>query len=233
LRVRGGGAVMPGHEHQIARDNPGAAGSWAPTYAPRAPGRKPGSSPARPIAPRPKPVDPHGRLWRPCSAFPNDRSMHQRRPELARGGVQSLQDAREPAAGWHPPATRHPDLETGSLAEMSLLPQWPLGATGANDQADRGARDDALQMGASGRGALDYEARTWCGPINKVGGQRWENVKVAPKCKIVQSRVKPAQSHPIAHKLTKTAPPHASEMAKPTKNGCTACSRGAGAPDRA
>jgi hypothetical protein len=35
--------------------------------------------------------------------------------------VQSLQDSR-PAAGCHPPAARHADLEAGSIAEMPVKP---------------------------------------------------------------------------------------------------------------
>ena len=47
-----------------------------------------------------------------------------------------------------------PDMEAGSLAEMQVMPERSLGAAGPHDQADRGARDHALQMGASGRGEV-------------------------------------------------------------------------------
>ena len=40
----------------------------------------------------------------------------------------------------YPPAARDAAVEAGSLVKMPLLPQGPLGATGAHDQADRGAR---------------------------------------------------------------------------------------------
>jgi hypothetical protein len=78
----------------------------------------------------------------------------QRRPGLARGGMQSLQDPREPAARRHPPATRHANLEVGSFAEVQILSKGSLSAAGPDNQADPDARDHALQVGASGRGAL-------------------------------------------------------------------------------
>ena len=37
---------------------------------------------------------------------------------------------------------------------MPVLPQRPLGAAGAHAQADRGAIDHGLQVGAPGRGAV-------------------------------------------------------------------------------
>jgi hypothetical protein len=49
-----------------------------------------------------------------------------------------------------PPPARHADLETRSRAEMPVLPQGPLRAAGAYDQADGGARDHAVSLGASG-----------------------------------------------------------------------------------
>jgi len=80
--------------------------------------------------------------------------MPQRRPGLARGGMQSLQDTGEPAARRHPPATRHANLEAGSFAEVQILSIGSLSASGPDNQADPDARDHALQVGASGRGAL-------------------------------------------------------------------------------
>jgi hypothetical protein len=68
--------------------------------------------------------------------------------------MQSLQDARKPTAGCHSPAARHADMEAGSLAEMPVLSERSLGAAGTDDQADRGALGHAVQVGASGRGAL-------------------------------------------------------------------------------
>jgi hypothetical protein len=47
----------------------------------------------------------------PAQPFNNYRPMSQRRPDLARGGMQPLQDAGEPAAGRHPPAAPYADLE--------------------------------------------------------------------------------------------------------------------------
>jgi hypothetical protein len=43
------------------------------------------------------------------------------------------------------------DLETRSGAEMPVMPEGPLRAAGAHDQADRNARDHALRLGASRR----------------------------------------------------------------------------------
>jgi hypothetical protein len=44
----------------------------------------------------------------------------------------------------HPPAAGHADMEAGSLAEVSIMPEGSLFSTGAHDQADRGTRDHAL-----------------------------------------------------------------------------------------
>jgi hypothetical protein len=48
------------------------------------------------------------------------------------------------------------DLETRSGAEMPVMPEGPLRAAGAHDQADRNARDHALPVGASGRGTMSF-----------------------------------------------------------------------------
>jgi hypothetical protein len=90
----------------------------------------------------------------PCAAVANDRPMPERRPGLARGGMQPLQDPGEPAARCHPAAARHADMEIGSVAEMPVLPKGSPRPAGAHDQADQGARNHALQVGASGRGAV-------------------------------------------------------------------------------
>jgi hypothetical protein len=49
----------------------------------------------------------------------------------------------------HPPATRYANMEAGSVAEMPVVPEEPLRATAADDQADRAAGDYTGQMGAS------------------------------------------------------------------------------------
>ena len=54
------------------------------------------------------------------------------------------------AARCHPPAARYADLETRSVAEMPVMPQPPLRAAGAHDQADGEAGDHAVFLGASG-----------------------------------------------------------------------------------
>jgi hypothetical protein len=126
----------------------------------------------KPIGPRLKPGHPHGGLGRARPAIPYDRPMPQWRTGLARGGMQSLQIPGEPAARRHPPAAGHSDMETGSLAEMPVLPEGPLRAAGTDDQADRGARDSGLQVGAPGRGPLSIAGRgvvpvceRWCTPL--------------------------------------------------------------------
>ncbi len=95
-------------------------------------------------------------------AIADDRAMPQWRAWLARGRVQPLQDPREPAARCHPPAARYADLETGSGAEMPVMPEGPLRAAGAHDQADGDARDHALSLGASGRGAVRGSGAKQC-----------------------------------------------------------------------
>jgi hypothetical protein len=63
--------------------------------------------------------------------------------------MQSLQDPRKLAAGRHPPARRHADLEAGSVPKVSVMQEGPSRAARAHDQADGTAGHHALQMGAS------------------------------------------------------------------------------------
>ena len=53
----------------------------------------------------------------------------------------------EPAARCHPSAAGHAHMEAGSLTEVPVLSERSLGAAGTDNQADRGARDHALQVG--------------------------------------------------------------------------------------
>jgi hypothetical protein len=99
-------------------------------------------------------VCPHGGLWRASAAVANHQTMPQRWPWVARGRMQPLQGAGKSAARRHTPAARHADMEAGSLAEMPVMPDKTSRATSPHDQADRGARDHALQVGASGGGAV-------------------------------------------------------------------------------
>jgi hypothetical protein len=46
-----------------------------------------------------------------------------------------------------------------SRAKMPIMQEGPLRAAGAHDQADRDARDHALQVGASGRGTVRAQAQ--------------------------------------------------------------------------
>jgi len=64
--------------------------------------------------------------------------------------MQSLQDTRKASARCHPPAAGYPDLEARGVIEVPVVLERSHGATGAHDQVDRGARDNALQVGSSG-----------------------------------------------------------------------------------
>jgi hypothetical protein len=68
--------------------------------------------------------------------------------------MQPVQDQSEPTAGCHPSAAGHADMEARGGVEIPIMQDAPLCAAGAPDQADRDPGDHALQMGASGRGAV-------------------------------------------------------------------------------
>jgi hypothetical protein len=72
-----------------------------------------------------------GRLRRAGAAVADDWAMPQRRARLAGGGVQSLQDTREPAARCHPSAAGYAAMEARSAPEMPIMPEGPLRAIGA------------------------------------------------------------------------------------------------------
>jgi hypothetical protein len=76
---------------------------------------------------------------------------------LAVGRVQSLQDTGWLPTGRHRPAAEYADLEARSLIEV-LLVSGTLCAAGLQDQANGGACDHALQVGAPGRGTIDFVA---------------------------------------------------------------------------
>jgi hypothetical protein len=107
-------------------------------------------------------VPAHGGLRRPRAAVSDDRAMSQWRIWLVRGGVPPLQDQGKPSTRCHPPAAGYAALEAGSLPEMPIMPERPLRAAGAHDQANRGTGDHALQVGAARRGSL-----VRCGPAAK------------------------------------------------------------------
>lgn len=48
-------------------------------------------------------------------------------------------------ARCHSPVAGYTDLEIGGFAQMPILPERSYSSAGANDQADRGAGDHALQ----------------------------------------------------------------------------------------
>jgi hypothetical protein len=147
-------AVILRHEHEVSpvdlcgfdhgRENPRQK---------RARGGQQGASRGRPRGSGSL-VDPDVRLWRTRAAVADDRAMPPRRARLAGGGMQPLQDPRKPAARRDPPAARHAAMEARGLAEVPVVPEGALCATGAHDQTDRDARDHALSMGASGRRAV-------------------------------------------------------------------------------
>jgi hypothetical protein len=62
----------------------------------------------------------------------------------------------KPSAGRYPPATEYADLEVGSLAEVQVVQKGAKRSTSANDQAHARARNHPVQVGASRRGAVDY-----------------------------------------------------------------------------
>jgi hypothetical protein len=97
-----------------------------------------------------------GLRW-PRAAVADHCAMPQRRNWMARGRVCSLQDASEPSARCDPPTARYANLEARGLAEMPVLQEGALCAACAHDQVDRDAGDHALQMGASGRGAVSAD----------------------------------------------------------------------------
>ena len=142
-------AVMRGHKHQVSPTD-----LWRPD-----PGReyprhdRAGSGQQGPSRGRPRGggslVDPDGRQWRTGATVADHRAMPQWRAQLAGGRMQPLQDAGEPAARRHPPPARHAAVETRGIAEMPVMPEGPLCAGGAHDQADGGSGDHALYLGAS------------------------------------------------------------------------------------
>jgi hypothetical protein len=115
--------------------------------------------------------------------------MHPWRARLARSRVRQLQDPRKPAALCDPAPARHAGVETGSVAKMPLLPQGPLRAGRAHDQADGETGDHAVQVGASDGGAVncrsacsaDLRYQTFTLPLLRhryrlevLGSKRWE-----------------------------------------------------------
>jgi hypothetical protein len=56
-----------------------------------------------------------------------------------------------------PPAAGYADLETRGRTKMPVLPEGPLRAAGAHDQADDDTGNHAVQMGASRRGSLTID----------------------------------------------------------------------------
>ena len=103
----------------------------------------------------------------PAQPSPTIGQMPQRRAGLARGRVQSLQDTGEPAARRDPPAAGYADLEAGGVAKMPVVSERKVGPAGADDQADGGARNHALQVGASGRGKIDHTRLDFEGYANR------------------------------------------------------------------
>ena len=97
------------------------------------------------------------RARRAGAAVANHRPMPQRRPRLARGGATDARPGRacrsKPSAGR---GTRRSGSWKPSLKCRSC--RRAARAAGAHDQADRDAGDHAVQVGASGRGAVSGEA---------------------------------------------------------------------------
>src|SRR3954452_3037792 len=62
----------------------------------------------------------------------------------SKGGMQTLQDPREPHARCDPPPAQYADLETGGGAKVPLMPNAALLAARSEDQADATARAFAV-----------------------------------------------------------------------------------------
>jgi hypothetical protein len=71
-------------------------------------------------------VDPHGRLWRPGPAVPNDRPMPEWRLPLAGDRMLPMQDKGEPATGCYPQGARYADLEARAVVQMPVVRHAPL-----------------------------------------------------------------------------------------------------------
>jgi hypothetical protein len=76
---------------------------------------------------------------------------------LARGRVRPVQDASESPARCNPTTARYANMEARGVAEMPVLQEGAVCTACAHDQADRDAGGHALQMGASGRGAVSAD----------------------------------------------------------------------------
>lgn len=81
--------------------------------------------------------------------------MPERGFGLAVGRGQSLQHTGWLPTGRHRPAVEYADLEARSLIEVRFA-SGTLCAAGLQDQANGGACDHALQVGAPGRGTIDF-----------------------------------------------------------------------------
>jgi len=96
-------------------------------------------------------VPAYGRLWRTRSALANHRAMSQRGLRLARSEVPPVRDQGRYSPGCSPPTRQHANLEVGGGAQMPVVPNAEVFATGSHNQADDGAGDRAVCVGASGR----------------------------------------------------------------------------------
>jgi len=71
-----------------------------------------------------------------------------------RGQMPSLRKPGEPPTRCDQASARYAGLETGGRAKMPVMPQRPLRSARAYDQVDRAAGDHAVQVDASGGGAV-------------------------------------------------------------------------------
>jgi hypothetical protein len=91
------------------------------------------------------------RLWRAGTAVADHRAMPQWRLRLVTGQMPSMRNRGQHPARVCAQATPDADMETRGGAEMPSMSDVAVLATGAHDQAHRGARDRALRLGAPGR----------------------------------------------------------------------------------
>ena len=81
----------------------------------------------------------------PAQPHPRSASTSTAAP-VVRGGATAARPAR---ACRFPPSARHAAVKAGGFAKMPRLPQRPLRAAGAHDQADGESRDHSAHVGAS------------------------------------------------------------------------------------
>jgi hypothetical protein len=84
------------------------------------------------------------------AAVSYDRPMSQRRLWLPGGEMPSVRDQGQHSSGGDQAPAQYADLEAGGFAQVPVMPKREVCAAGPYDQANRGAGDYAVRLGASG-----------------------------------------------------------------------------------